>query len=434
MSLFGSMTTAISGLTAQSRALGNISDNVANSQTVGYKRVDTNFVSYITDSTVNRHLPGSVQARPDYRNSIQGTPTQSDNPLAMAIAGQGFFSVARPDGNANGGLQFDERQFYTRAGDFSVDENGYMVNGSGYYLQGWNADAAGQPDRTQLAPIRINELVFNPIATSSIDLSANLPADATAASAPIVTPVNVYDALGTLQPMTLTWTPLATPSDSWQLSINAPNATPAAALGTIDVRFGSGGMAAGTISNLSGATGVLAGSTATAGNPATISFNANFGQGAQAMALNLGTFGAASGLTQYAGETFELRNLEPNGVPLGSFSSVSIRDNGDVAINYDNGQSRVAYRVPVVTFNDPDSLQRMDGQAFMRTLESGEARVSDAASNGSGTLVVGSVESSNVDIASEFSKLIIAQRAYTANTRIVTTTDEMLQDTINMRR
>lgn len=434
MSLFGSMTTAISGLTAQSRALGNISDNVANSQTVGYKRVDTNFVSYITDSTVNRHLPGSVQARPDYRNSIQGTPTQSDNPLAMAIAGQGFFSVARPDGNANGGLQFDERQFYTRAGDFSVDENGYMVNGSGYYLQGWNADAAGQPDRTQLAPIRINELVFNPIATTSIDLSANLPADATAASAPIVTPVNVYDALGTLQPMTLTWTATAT-ADVWNVAINAPNG--GGALGTLQVRFGGAAtpaVPAGTIGQITTVTPPATGTTGGAGTPATINFSANFGQGAQAMSLNLGTFGAASGLTQYAGETFELRNLEPNGVPLGSFSSVSIRDNGDVAINYDNGQSRVAYRVPVVTFNDPDSLQRMDGQAFMRTLESGEARVSDAASNGSGTLVVGSVESSNVDIASEFSKLIIAQRAYTANTRIVTTTDEMLQDTINMRR
>lgn len=431
MSLFGSMTTAISGLTAQSRALGNISDNVANSQTVGYKRVDTNFVSYITDSTVNRHLPGSVQARPDYRNSIQGTPTQSDNPLAMAIAGQGFFSVARPDGNANGGLQFDERQFYTRAGDFSVDENGYMVNGSGYYLQGWNADATGQPDRTQLAPIRINELVFNPIATDSIDLSANLPADATAASAPIVTPVNVHDALGTLQPMTLTWTKLAA-ADTWSVSINAPNG--GGLLGTATVDFGAPG-AAGTIATITGASGTgFSVTNGGPGTPATATITADFGQGAQAISLNLGTFGAAGGLTQYAGETFELRNLEPNGVPLGSFSSVSIRDNGDVAINYDNGQSRVAYRVPVVTFNDPDSLQRMDGQAFMRTLESGEARVSDAASNGSGALVVGSVESSNVDIASEFSKLIIAQRAYTANTRIVTTTDEMLQDTINMRR
>ncbi|HEY4252831.1 MAG TPA: flagellar hook protein FlgE [Roseomonas sp.] len=441
MSLFGSMTTAISGLTAQSRALGNISDNVANSQTVGYKRVDTNFVSYITDSTARQNLPGSVQARPDYRNSLQGTPVPSDNPLAMAVAGQGFFAVSRPVGNANGSLQFDERQFYTRAGDFSVDENGYMVNGSGYYLQGWASDATGQPDRTQVQPIRINEMVFNPIASSKIDLSANLPADAAANSSPIVTPVNVYDSLGTLQPMTLTWSPLTTGTppavvpNQWTVNINAPNG--GGSLGSAVVRFGNAAtppVAAGTIGQIIPTAPATAVGTGALGDPAGLGLTADFGQGPQAISLNLGTIGSAAGLTQYSGEEFELRNLEPDGVPLGSYSGVSIQDNGDVAINYDNGQTRVVYRVPLTNFNDPDSLQRMDGQAFMRTIESGEARVSDVASNGTGRLAVGSVEGSNVDIASEFSKLIVAQRAYTANTRIVTTTDEMLQDTINMRR
>ena len=89
---------------------------------------------------------------------------------------------------------------------------------------------------------------------------------------------------------------------------------------------------------------------------------------------------------------------------------------------------------PLVAFNDPEKLQRLDGQAFMRTPESGEARVTDAASNGVGKLVTGSIERSNVDIASEFTKLIVAQRAYSANTKVVSATDELLQDTINMRR
>jgi flagellar hook protein FlgE len=94
----------------------------------------------------------------------------------------------------------------------------------------------------------------------------------------------------------------------------------------------------------------------------------------------------------------------------------------------------VIARVPVTTFSDADKLQRLDGQAFMRTIESGEARISDPASNGAGRLSIGSIERSNVDIASEFSKLIVAQRAYTANTRVVTASDEMLQDVVNMRR
>jgi flagellar hook protein FlgE len=129
-----------------------------------------------------------------------------------------------------------------------------------------------------------------------------------------------------------------------------------------------------------------------------------------------------------------VRDFAQNGVALGSYSGLSIRTNGDVAVNYDNGQSRVLARVPLVTFKDVDKLQRLDGQAFMRTVESGEASVTDSASNGAGKLVTGSVETSNVDIATEFTKMIVAQRAYSANTKVVTTSDQMLQDTINMAR
>lgn len=430
MSLFGAMTTAITGLSAQARALGHVSDNVANSQTAGFKRIDTSFVSYLTESTQTVHRSGSVVARPDYTNTVSGPIAQSENPLSMAISGQGFFSVGLPTGSSNGQVTFDERQFYTRTGDFQLDRDGYMVNSAGYVLQGWNSDAAGEPDRTQIQPIRISDLVFNPIGTSAIELSANLPAGGTD---PVSTPVNVYDSLGALQDMTMTWTPNGT--NTWTLEISATSG--GGSLGTIDVLFGQAAtpiVADGTIGEFANATGSFAGAASVAGDPAILSFNADFGQGAQAMTLNLGAFGAARGLTQYAEQEYTVRNLSQDGVPLGSYSSVGIRENGDVAINYDNGQSRVIARVPITTFNAPDQLQRLDGQAFMRTVESGEARTSDAASNGAGRLAVSSIEGSNVDIASEFSKLIVAQRAYTANTKIVTATDEMLQDTINMRR
>ena len=178
----------------------------------------------------------------------------------------------------------------------------------------------------------------------------------------------------------------------------------------------------------------MAPSAGAAGTPATVDFTADFGQGPQAVSLSLGAFGIAQGLTQFAGKELSVRNMTQDGVPLGAYAGVSVRENGDVAVNYDNGQSRVVARVPLVAFNDPDKLQRLDGQAFMRTAESGEARVTDSSSNGVGKLVAGSIERSNVDIASEFTKLIVAQRAYTANTRVVTTSDEMLQETLNMRR
>jgi len=426
MSLFGALTTAISGLSAQSRSLGHISDNVANSQTVGFKRIDTNFISYLTSSSNAAHSPGTVVARPNYTNAVQGTIEQSDDPLSLAIGGQGFFSVASSQGTVNGLPTFDDRQFYTRAGDFRMDRDGYVRNGAGYYLQGWPIDATtSEPDRTTLAPLRIDQQVFNPVPTSEINFAAFLPAtDAPGAVNP--TQTNVYDALGVRQPIDLTFTKTAN-ANEWQLDIGVPNSTNGTAFGPYTLTFGDGTTGKpGTIVGING--------PGIAGDPATLNFAPDFGQGAQSIDLNFGTFNEATGLTQFDAKDFSVRNQSQNGVPLGSYAGVTLAENGDVFVNYDNGQSRVAGRIPLVAFNDPDKLQRLDGQAFQRTLESGEPRVTDAASNGVGKLVTGSIERSNVDIASEFTKLIVAQRAYTANTRIVTTSDELLQETINMKR
>lgn len=427
MSLFGSMTTAIAGLGAQSRALGHVSDNLANSQTVGFKRVDTNFQDLVTQSGPTLHAPGSVIARPDFTNTVQGAVEQSENPLGLAIGGQGFFSVAQQRGFNNGLPVFDDRQFFTRSGDFRQDRFGYLVNGANHYLQGWPVDVGGQVDRTTLEPIRISQQVFNPIATSEVELAANIPAlDAPATPAlaqSFSTQVQVYDSLGARRALTLTFsqTPgTPGPPRSWQMSIT-PN--PVGGPVSIPIVFSPNG----TIQEFNGVTGA-------ANTPVTLPFNMDFGLGNQAIALQLGRFGVAEGLTQFAATDFSLRNLQQNGVPPGSYAGIAIRENGDVAVNYDNGQSRVIYRVPLVAFSDPDKLQRLDGAAFMRTIESGEAQVNDVMGNGLGKLVVGALERSNVDIASEFTKLIVAQRAYTANTRVVTTSDEMLQETINMRR
>ena len=135
MSLFGALNTSVSGLTAQSAAFGNISDNVANSQTVGYKGVDTEFVDYLTDSTAEQNDPGGVVTRPDYTNNVQGTITQSSDPLALAIAGQGFFAVSEANGVSSNSSAptFSPQTYYTRAGDFQMDKNGYLVNSAGEY-------------------------------------------------------------------------------------------------------------------------------------------------------------------------------------------------------------------------------------------------------------------------------------------------------------
>lgn len=440
MSLYSSMNTALSGMNAQSRALGHISDNVANSQTVGFKRTDTSFVSYISESNADVHRPGTVLARPDFTNQVQGTIEQVENPLALAISGQGFFTAALPIGkNDDGSSRFDARNFYTRAGDFNRNDEGYMVNGSGYVLQGWPV-TDGVVDKTQLTPIRIEEDVFTPTPTQVLNFGGNLAAGGTTSQS---ASIQVIDSLGRSRAITLTFTPSAATTDNtWTLSFGAPDATPAS-LGSIDIQFGqdptgtANDQADGTLAQFINASTGVTGSTAATGSPATVSFSANFGQGAQTMVLELGNFGVAGGLTQFAStgsSGLSVNSFEQDGIPIGAFSSVTTQKNGDVRINYDNGQSRVVARVPVTVFKDADKLEHLDGQAFLRTIDSGEARVVEAGEDGAGLLSTSAVERSNVDIATEFSKLILAQRAYSANTRIVTTVDDLLQETINMRR
>ena len=183
MSLFGAMNTAVSGLSAQSSAFGNISDNVANSQTIGYKRVDTSFIDYLTTSTAANNVPGAVVTRPDYVNNVEGTITQTDNTLALAITGQGFFAVSKLAGMANNVPTFGVQQEYTRAGDFQMDKSGYLVNSAGLFLNGW-AVTNGVVNQNTLTPIQVSQTVFNPIATDNVALSANLPATPTPARQP----------------------------------------------------------------------------------------------------------------------------------------------------------------------------------------------------------------------------------------------------------
>ncbi|MBV9537667.1 MAG: flagellar hook protein FlgE [Acidisphaera sp.] len=437
MSLFGSMNTAISGLTAQSAAFSNISDNVANSQSAGYKGVDTNFEDFITTSTATQNDSGAVVALPSYTNNVQGTIATSSDPLAMAITGQGFFAVSEAIATsvATGQPTFSAQQYYTRAGDFSLDKNGYLVNSAGQYLNGWPVDAStGQVNQNQLAPIQVTQSSYSPVATSEVTLSANLPATP-AANAPVSSQVTVYDSLGTQHTITLNWTQNA--QGDWTVGVQSPDDVASANRGTAEVKFGTQSanpVPDGTVGSIGNASGSVTTSGFAANGPATLSFTTNFGNGPQPITLNLGSYGGSSGLTQFAGTTYSLQGLTQNGVPPGSYSGVTTTSAGDIVVNYNNGQSRTIAQVPVVTFNSPDSLQRQNGQAFTATLNSGNPIAQNAGSNGAGGLVTGSVEGSNVDIATQFSKLIVAQQAYSANTKVVTTANDLLQQTINMKQ
>jgi flagellar hook protein FlgE len=175
--------------------------------------------------------------------------------------------------------------------------------------------------------------------------------------------------------------------------------------------------------------------SAEAVNTAEISMSLDFdGAGSQNFTINFGTYDTSSGVTQFADTTVSVTTLEQNGIPRGSFQSLAIDENGYVALNYDNGRSRTIAQIPVVQFFAEEELQRLSGGAFGQTLASGSARYSAAGTNGAGTISGYALEGSNIDVAREFTKLIQAQQIYSANAKTITTTNNMMQEAINIIR
>ncbi|HVY12578.1 MAG TPA: flagellar hook protein FlgE [Alphaproteobacteria bacterium] len=457
MSLFAALTVAVGGLNAQSAAIGNVSDNISNAQTVGFKRIDTNFKSLVTQSNLSLNDPGGVRATPLYENSLQGNLVQSQNSTSLAISGAGFFDVRKQVNNADGSTTILSEDLYTRQGDFSSDRNGYLVNSSGYVLAGYSVDNSGNVDTSEVIPIQISALLDNPVPTSSVTYNANLPASAVGGTQFSESTVQVFDALGTKHVLHLQWTKDSVTANTWELDVTPDDATATAnfvnydgtsvsagaSIGTQRIKFtfgdGTGGTTAGTISTIDqgSSNGNFYTITADAApdHTATFSFPATFaGAGSQTIALNFGKYNTAAGLTQYDSTEISVSSLEQNGIPRGSFQDLSIDTNGFIHLNYDNGSQRTLYQIPLVQFNSPNELQRVSGGAFSRTEESGTPRISAPGSVGAGTIAGNTLEGSNVDIADEFTKMIQAQRVYSANARTITTTDEMLQDVINIIR
>ncbi len=427
MSLFGAISTAVSGLTAQSAAFTNISDNIANSQTVGYKGVNTSFSDYLTSSTASQNLSGAVGTTPQYQNTVAGTVTQSNDPLALAISGQGFFNVSETTGA--GSTSFSTTQYYTRTGDFWLNDAGYLVNGSGEYLDGYNLDpATGQINTGNLQPIQINTASLPAVQTSNISYAAQLPNMSTGSTISPTSEIQAIDQAGASHNITLAWSQSATNPKDWTLTASSPDSVPAA-IGTASVVFGANG----DMTSVNGdGTGIVG--TATAG-AAKLTMNTTFNGAAQPITLNLGTIGTPGGVTYASGSsTYNLQTITADGQKVGNYTGVTMTTGGDVVATYDNSQTQVIAHIPLATFEAPDALQRQNGQAFTETAGSGLARLSNANQNGTGQLVTGSVESSNVDIATELTKLITAQEAYGANAKMVTAGDQMTQTTLQMKQ
>jgi len=414
MSIFGALYSSVSGLDAQSQALGVISDNISNSSTVGYKTTDEQFSTLVTEAaTPTNYTPGGVMANPRQLIDQQGLLQASSSPTSLAITGQGFF-VVNTNANSQGGSPF----LFTRAGNFTPDAQGNLVNTAGYYLQGFPTNAAGDiltndlSSTAGLQTINVDGLNGGAAATQNITIAANLPAtDATGTTHDVT--AQIYDSLGVAQNLTLEITKTATPNQWTLAATSLTNAATGAASGTVTF-----GPATVTFNP----DGTFSSSTATS---LTIS-NLTSGAANDTINLNLGTAGSSTGLSQFS-NNFTLSNVTQDGYTNGSLTGVSINSSGLVTATFSNGQTRPFAQIPIATFPGPDSLKSVTGNAWQATAGSGPFLLQDAGSGAAGTISSGELESSTTDLATEFSNMIITQQAYSASARVLTTSDQMLQ-------
>jgi len=478
MSVYGALITGVSGLNAFASNLATISDNIANANTVGYKRVLTDFSTLVTASSRAAHSPGGVSARPRYEVDRGGLLLGSTFETDLAIDGSGFFAVTDVQQRGPG-----DEFLFTRAGSFRPDKDGYLVNTAGNYLQAWTLDATGSlptgaTELLSLTSVNIANIAGEPSATQTAFLGATLPSS-TAPGEQITTTVTVYDSLGTDHTMRITWTKGADPN-VWAASVRIGDPAPGFALNTAsgnsldNAGADNDPTATGDAFDLS----TLGAATAAAANQdfLRVTFNGDgtladvedmtdgssflnavtgnlelgFGidydgstgapyaaSGANdgAITLTLGGQDDSNGLAQFDVETPDPNRLfTQDGVSFGTAVGVSISEEGIITALFNNGEQQALFQIPVVRFANPNALDPKTGNVFGQTADSGDFTLSQSGQGSAGKVIAFALEGSTTDIAQEFTNLIVTQRNYSANTKVISTADEMLEELIRVKR
>ncbi len=443
MTVFSALRSSVSGLFSQSQAIGTIADNIANLNTTGYKNVSARFSTLVTSQVSGSSFtPGGVSF--NVLNSIdqQGLVESSVSQTDIAITGEGFFVVSDNAAVNTGTTSF------TRAGSFRPDANGDLANTAGQFLTGFPI-VAGVVQQTSilsaLTTVNISNLTSQPTATSTINIGANLPATAATGNAFSLS-VEALDKQGISNTLLLTFTKTAT-ADQWDLTATVTNASFLDIDADNNGTAGDNALITGTTSTrlgtvTFGADGTLATVTAStaAGDISTITTNQfvfsidydnTLATGTTAdraqITLNVGTVNAVNGLTQFAG-TFVPNFITQNGRQSGSINGVSIAENGTVTALFDTGKTRDIFQIPLAVFPNPNGLIAKTGNIFAANNAAGTPAALVPGAGGAGLIAANALEASTVDLADEFTKLIVAQRAFSANTKIITTADELLEE------
>jgi flagellar hook protein FlgE len=418
------MSIAVSALRAQSSNLSIISTNLANASTVGYKELTTNFKTLVTNPYSSSSLnTGGVVVSSIQHVDLQGLIESSSTSTNMAIDGNGYFVVT----NAADSNSF----YYTRTGSFSTDDDGYLVNENGYYLQGWPVDSDGNlingsGSVSSLETINLNSISGAAQATSTIEMVANLPADAVVGNT-FTTSSEIYDSLGVSHTIEYTWEKTA--SNEWELSVSNPT------LGS-DPTNESGTLAGSPITITFDSDGNL---DSTNPDPVTLSITAwETGASDSTITLGLGTSGRTDGLSQFSSEDGDpqvsVTSVSQDGLQFGDLASVSIRSDGLVIATFDNGMSRTVYQIPLASFNNPNGLQLVSGNAYLATVDSGTYTLNMPGYGGTGAISGSALEASTVTTSEELTDMIVAQQAYSAASQVISTSQDMFDALIGSVR
>jgi flagellar hook protein FlgE len=419
MGLYGVMRTSVSGMNALSNRLSAVGDNIANASTIGYKRISAEFATLVLAPGASRHDSGSVNTLMRSAISEQGGLIYTSSVSDLAVAGAGFFVVSDADGSP----------YLTRAGSFVPDGAGNLVNTAGYYLMGYPL-ADGDPavvanGLSGMQRVNLAQTSLTASASTAGIFSANLPANADIVDALDLPSLNgagaeytaktslvSYDNLGNEVILDVYYTKTA--DNTWEVSVfNQADAAP------------GGGFPY----------------AATFAPPVTLTFDPTTGALATGSAdsIDLAIPNGAtltldlSAMTQLASD-YTVLKADVNGNAPSALDRIEISNDGTLYAIFENGTRQPTWRIPLADVPSPDNLTAVAGNAYRPSTQSGDVQVGFAGSAGFGAMVSGAVEGSTVDLASELTAMVEAQRGYTANSKVFQTASELLDVLVNLKR
>ncbi|WP_263788890.1 flagellar hook protein FlgE [Salinibacter grassmerensis] len=429
-----SLSIGVSGLRSHQTRLDTVSNNIANSSTTAFKRQRAAFSEKLGQEIlgVGRTAGGSainpskvgrgVSVASVDRNFSQGSLNDTGIKTDLALKGDGFF-VASPKSGATS----DQRRL-TRAGNFTFNQDGELVTANGLNVQGWEVGDDGTANTGELKNVRFDPNAQSLAkATTKAEVGGNLSADATDGDTSEISSV-VYDEQGKAHNVVINFEKTAT-DDTWTFSVkdpdgvlqNANSGGPGDANGTIAFKDD------GSVDTITGVTNTYDPDGNGTNDGVSLNWESDAVQGGKSLGISL------SGITQFSGSTTS-KFQGQNGNSSGELSGVQFTPEGKLQLNYTNGVQQEEYQLAIGDVNNPNGLEQQGENFFTTTGASGDLQLGRAGRDLQTSVVSGSLESSNVDLAKEFSDLIKAQRSYQASSQIITTADEVLNQTVQLKR